>query len=98
MVEQCAIEADLLAQKLKEAVDSLAQASNAVPEAYKIGNPQSAEEMITTTDSLQVNEPETKSKGRKRQGSARKETASKKQNLDSKKVEAASLKWLPDDK
>ncbi|CAN0906321.1 hypothetical protein LINGRAHAP2_LOCUS24179 [Linum grandiflorum] len=98
MAEQCAIEADLLAQKLKEAADSLAQASNAVPEAYKIGNPQSAEEMITTTDSLQVNEPETKSKGRKRQGSARKETASKKQNSDSKKVEAASLKWLPDDK
>ncbi|CAN0912863.1 hypothetical protein LINGRAHAP2_LOCUS27583, partial [Linum grandiflorum] len=95
MAEQCAIKA---AQKLKEAADSLAQASNAIPEAYKIGNPQSAEEMITTTDSLQVNEPETKSKGRKRQGSARKETASKKQNSDSKKVEAASLKWLPDDK
>ncbi|CAN0858599.1 hypothetical protein LINGRAHAP2_LOCUS7346 [Linum grandiflorum] len=89
---------DLLAQKLKEAADSLAQASNAIPEAYKIRNRQSAEEMITTTDSLQVNEPETKSKGRKRQGSARKETASKKQNSDSKKVEAASLKWLPDDK
>ncbi|CAN0858030.1 hypothetical protein LINGRAHAP2_LOCUS7049 [Linum grandiflorum] len=42
MAEQCAIKADLLAQKLKEAADSLAQASNAVPEAYKIGNPQSA--------------------------------------------------------
>ncbi|CAN0858460.1 hypothetical protein LINGRAHAP2_LOCUS7263 [Linum grandiflorum] len=81
MAEQCAIEADLLAQNLKEAADSLAQASNAVPEAYKIRNPQSAEEMITPTDSLQVNEPETKSKGRKRQGSTGRKLQAKNRTL-----------------
>ncbi|CAN0920206.1 hypothetical protein LINGRAHAP2_LOCUS31903 [Linum grandiflorum] len=98
MAEQCAIEADLLAQKLKDAANTLAQASNSVPETFKIGNSQASEERPMTTDSPQVNEPEAKSKSRKRHGSARKENANKKQSIDAKKVEAASLKWLPNDK
>ncbi|CAN0903937.1 hypothetical protein LINGRAHAP2_LOCUS22798 [Linum grandiflorum] len=40
MAEQYAIEADLLAQKLKDAADNHAQASNSVPESLKMGNNQ----------------------------------------------------------
>ncbi|CAN0918169.1 hypothetical protein LINGRAHAP2_LOCUS30713, partial [Linum grandiflorum] len=92
------IENDLLAQKLKEAADTLAQASNSVPKTFKIGSSRASKERTMITDSPQVIEPEAKSKSRKRQGSARKENANKKQSTDAKKVEAASLKWLPNDK
>ncbi|CAN0906989.1 hypothetical protein LINGRAHAP2_LOCUS24553, partial [Linum grandiflorum] len=43
MAEQCAIEADLLAQKLKDVADTLAQASKSVPEPLKMGNIQKLE-------------------------------------------------------
>ncbi|CAN0876266.1 hypothetical protein LINGRAHAP2_LOCUS11206 [Linum grandiflorum] len=98
MAEQCAIEADLLAQKLKDAADTLAQASLSVPDALKIGPTQPVDEVCVKTDCSQAIEQESKPRSRKRQGSARKEDASKKQVTDAKKVEAASLKWLPKEK
>ncbi|CAN0837546.1 hypothetical protein LINGRAHAP2_LOCUS1836 [Linum grandiflorum] len=38
MAEQCTLEADLLAHKLKDAADTLALASNSVSKTFKIGN------------------------------------------------------------
>ncbi|CAN0876267.1 hypothetical protein LINGRAHAP2_LOCUS11206 [Linum grandiflorum] len=89
---------DLLAQKLKDAADTLAQASLSVPDALKIGPTQPVDEVCVKTDCSQAIEQESKPRSRKRQGSARKEDASKKQVTDAKKVEAASLKWLPKEK
>ncbi|CAN0899777.1 hypothetical protein LINGRAHAP2_LOCUS20466 [Linum grandiflorum] len=87
-----------MVQKLKDATDTLSQASKSVPEALKIGTAQQVDEVIVKTDSHQATEQESKPRSRKRQGSARKEDASKKQATDAKKVEAASLKWLPKEK
>ncbi|CAN0917498.1 hypothetical protein LINGRAHAP2_LOCUS30333 [Linum grandiflorum] len=98
MADQCAIEADLMAQKLKDAADTLAQASMSVPEALKIGTAQQMDEVSVKTDSPQATEQESKPRSRKRKGSTRKEDASKKLVTDAKKVEAASLKWLPKEK
>ncbi|CAN0925038.1 hypothetical protein LINGRAHAP2_LOCUS34528 [Linum grandiflorum] len=98
MAEQCAIEADLMAQKLKDDADTLSQAFLSVPEALKIGTTQLVDEDCVKTDCPQAIEQESKPRSRKRQGSARKEDPSKKQVTDAKKVEAASLKWLPKEK
>ncbi|CAN0917499.1 hypothetical protein LINGRAHAP2_LOCUS30333 [Linum grandiflorum] len=89
---------DLMAQKLKDAADTLAQASMSVPEALKIGTAQQMDEVSVKTDSPQATEQESKPRSRKRKGSTRKEDASKKLVTDAKKVEAASLKWLPKEK
>ncbi|CAN0925008.1 hypothetical protein LINGRAHAP2_LOCUS34513 [Linum grandiflorum] len=89
---------DLMAQKLKDAADTLAQASLSVPEALKIGTTQPVDEDCVKTDCPQVIEQESKPRSRKRQGSTRKEDPSKKQVTDAKKVEPASLKWLPKEK
>ncbi|CAN0929146.1 hypothetical protein LINGRAHAP2_LOCUS36895 [Linum grandiflorum] len=98
MAEQCAIEADLIAQKLKDAADTLAQASLEVPEELKIGPTQPMNIVSEETNCPLGSEQDSKPRSRKRQGSARKEDSSKKQVTDAKKVEAASLKWLPKEK
>ncbi|CAN0903450.1 hypothetical protein LINGRAHAP2_LOCUS22570, partial [Linum grandiflorum] len=98
MAEQCAIEADLIAQKLKDTADTLAQASLEVPEELKIGPPQARNTLSAETNCPLGKEQESRTRSRKRQGSARKEESSKKQVTDGNKVEAASLKWLPKEK
>ncbi|CAN0906431.1 hypothetical protein LINGRAHAP2_LOCUS24248 [Linum grandiflorum] len=98
MAEQCAIEADLIAQKLKDAAHTLAQASLAVPEELKIGPSQPMNTVSEETTCPLGSEQDSKPRSRKRQSAARKEDSSKKQVTDAKKVEAASLKWLPKEK
>ncbi|CAN0904999.1 hypothetical protein LINGRAHAP2_LOCUS23416, partial [Linum grandiflorum] len=73
---------DLMAHKLKDAADTLAQASLSVLEALKIGTAQPVDEVCVKTDCPQAIEQESKPRSRKRQGSARKEDASKKQVTD----------------
>ncbi|CAN0929143.1 hypothetical protein LINGRAHAP2_LOCUS36895 [Linum grandiflorum] len=89
---------DLIAQKLKDAADTLAQASLEVPEELKIGPTQPMNIVSEETNCPLGSEQDSKPRSRKRQGSARKEDSSKKQVTDAKKVEAASLKWLPKEK
>ncbi|CAN0843800.1 hypothetical protein LINGRAHAP2_LOCUS4054 [Linum grandiflorum] len=115
MEEQCAIEADLLAQKLNDASHMLALASKMVPESCKRGpdvstgkgeeGEPSAEPTLHAMDLSSGKSPEelcpdqnTKPRTRKRANGSKKEAASKKQQLEAKKVEAASLKWLHPDK
>ncbi|CAN0858556.1 hypothetical protein LINGRAHAP2_LOCUS7317 [Linum grandiflorum] len=78
MAEQCAIEADLMVRKLKDATDTLAQASLSVSEVLKIGTAQTVDEVCVKTDCPQATKQESKPRSRKRQGFARKEDASKK--------------------
>ncbi|CAN0918103.1 hypothetical protein LINGRAHAP2_LOCUS30674 [Linum grandiflorum] len=115
MEEQCAIEADLLAQKLNDASHMLALASKMVPESCKRGpdvssdkgeeGEPSAEPTLQAMDLSSGKSPEelcpdqnTKPRTRKRTNGSKKKAASKKQQLEAKKVEAASLKWLHPDK
>ncbi|CAN0917618.1 hypothetical protein LINGRAHAP2_LOCUS30408 [Linum grandiflorum] len=115
MEEQCAIEADLLAQKLNDASHMLALASKMVPESCKRGpdvstgkgeeGDPSAEPTLHAMDLSSGKSPEelcpdqnTKPRTRKRANGSKKEAASKKQQLEAKKVEAASLKWPHPDK
>ncbi|CAN0847548.1 hypothetical protein LINGRAHAP2_LOCUS5035 [Linum grandiflorum] len=115
MEEQCAIEADLLAQKLNDASHMLALASKMVPESCKRGpdvstgkgeeGDPSAEPSLHAMDLSSGKSPEelcpdqnTKPRTRKRANGSKKEAASKKQQLEAKKVEAASLKWPHPDK
>ncbi|CAN0885675.1 hypothetical protein LINGRAHAP2_LOCUS15186 [Linum grandiflorum] len=115
MEEQCAIEADLMSQKLNDPSHTLALASKMVPESCKRvpvssairsqeGEP-SAEPSPQAMDlssgkfseenhSDQSSKPRT----RKRQSASKKEETNKKQQLEAKKVEAASLNWLHPDK
>ncbi|CAN0904456.1 hypothetical protein LINGRAHAP2_LOCUS23103 [Linum grandiflorum] len=88
----------LLAQKLKDVADTLAQASKSVPKSLKMGNKQNPEGRVMKAATSEVAEHGTKPRTRKRQGSNRKEDGSKKQMIEEKKVEAASLEWLPEDK
>ncbi|CAN0906432.1 hypothetical protein LINGRAHAP2_LOCUS24248 [Linum grandiflorum] len=89
---------DLIAQKLKDAAHTLAQASLAVPEELKIGPSQPMNTVSEETTCPLGSEQDSKPRSRKRQSAARKEDSSKKQVTDAKKVEAASLKWLPKEK
>ncbi|CAN0917506.1 hypothetical protein LINGRAHAP2_LOCUS30337 [Linum grandiflorum] len=115
MEEQCAIEADLLAQKLNDPSHTLALASKMVPESCKRGpvastirsqeGEPSSEPSPLAMDLSREKSPEenrsdqsTKPRTRKRQNASKKEEASKKQQLETKKVEAASLNWLHPDK
>ncbi|CAN0918984.1 hypothetical protein LINGRAHAP2_LOCUS31187 [Linum grandiflorum] len=115
MEEQCAIEADLLAQKLNDPSHTLALASKMVPESCKRGpdasttksqeGEPSSEPTPHAMDLSSGKSPEenrsdqsTKPRTRKRQNVSKKEAASKKQQLEAKKVEAASLNWLHPDK
>ncbi|CAN0847542.1 hypothetical protein LINGRAHAP2_LOCUS5032, partial [Linum grandiflorum] len=98
MAEQCAIEADLLAQRLKDAADTLAQASKAIPESLKMGNNQNHEGSVLKDAISEAAQKTTKTRTRKRPGLTRKEHGSKKQMTEERKVEAASLEWLPNDK
>ncbi|CAN0893304.1 hypothetical protein LINGRAPRIM_LOCUS2674 [Linum grandiflorum] len=115
--EQCAIEADLLSQKLNDPSHTLALAFQTVPESFKLRPAISSErnkEVVPPFELSPQNQisdksierkpdehpPEqiTKLRTRKRQGASKKEEPHKKQQLESKKVEAASLKWLHPDK
>ncbi|CAN0904644.1 hypothetical protein LINGRAHAP2_LOCUS23209 [Linum grandiflorum] len=115
MEEQCAIEVDLLAQKLNDPSHTLALASKMVPESCKRGpdastdkgqeGVPSAEPTPHAMDLSSEKSPEeihsdqsTKPRTRKRPNVSKKETASKKQQMKAKKVEAASLNWLHPDK
>ncbi|CAN0837764.1 hypothetical protein LINGRAHAP2_LOCUS1894 [Linum grandiflorum] len=115
MEEQCAIEADLLAQKLNDPSHTLALASKMVPESCKRGpdtstdkgqeGEPSAEPTPHAMDLSSGKSPEeirsdqsTKPRTRKRPNVSKKEAASKKQQLEAKTVEAASLNWLHPDK
>ncbi|CAN0826258.1 hypothetical protein LINGRAPRIM_LOCUS2211 [Linum grandiflorum] len=115
MEEQCAIEADLLSQKLNDPSHTLALASQMVPDSYKRGPAvttiTSQEVELSTEPSSQTmnmssgkipeeNHPDQsiKPRTRKRQGASKKEETNKKQQLEAKKVEAASLNWLHPDK
>ncbi|CAN0843734.1 hypothetical protein LINGRAHAP2_LOCUS4015 [Linum grandiflorum] len=115
MEEQCAIEADLMSQKLNDPSHTLALASQTVLDSCKCGPTIStvrSQEIVPSTEpSPQImdmnigkipdeNPPDqsTKPRTRKRQGASKKEEANKKQQLEAKKVEAASLNWLHPDK
>ncbi|CAN0838163.1 hypothetical protein LINGRAHAP2_LOCUS2012 [Linum grandiflorum] len=115
MEEQCAIEADLLSQKLNDPSHTLALASQLVPDSFKLGpaiSSDKSKEVVPSFEpspqimdtnigkNLEENPPDqsTKPKTRKRQGASKKEESNKKQQLEAKKVEAASLKWLHPDK
>ncbi|CAN0881566.1 hypothetical protein LINGRAHAP2_LOCUS14315 [Linum grandiflorum] len=115
MEEQCAIEADLLSQKVNDPSHTLALASQMVPDSCKRGPAVSAirsqEGEPSSEPSLQAmdlssgkapeenhSEQSTKPRTRKRQSASKKEETNKKQQLEAKKVEAASLNWLHPDK
>ncbi|CAN0926044.1 hypothetical protein LINGRAHAP2_LOCUS35100 [Linum grandiflorum] len=115
MEEQCATEADLLAQKLNDPSHTLALASKMVPESCKRGPDASidkdqegepyAEPTLQAMDLSSEKSPEeirsdqnTKPRTCKRPNVSKKEAASKKQQMEAKKVEAASLNWLHPDK
>ncbi|CAN0859878.1 hypothetical protein LINGRAHAP2_LOCUS7782 [Linum grandiflorum] len=117
MEEQCAIEADLLSQKLNDPSHTLALASQTVPESFKLGPAISSERSQEVVPPFELSpqtqimdksiekKPDeqppdqiTKPRTRKRQGASKKEESHKKHQLESKKVEAASLKWLHPDK
>ncbi|CAN0847541.1 hypothetical protein LINGRAHAP2_LOCUS5032, partial [Linum grandiflorum] len=89
---------DLLAQRLKDAADTLAQASKAIPESLKMGNNQNHEGSVLKDAISEAAQKTTKTRTRKRPGLTRKEHGSKKQMTEERKVEAASLEWLPNDK
>ncbi|CAN0925639.1 hypothetical protein LINGRAHAP2_LOCUS34877 [Linum grandiflorum] len=67
-------------------------------ESLKMGNNQNPEGRVMKAATSEAAEHGTKPRTRKRQGSNRKEDGSKKQMTEEKKVEAASLEWLPYDK
>ncbi|CAN0875936.1 hypothetical protein LINGRAHAP2_LOCUS11002 [Linum grandiflorum] len=113
MEEQCATEADLLSQKLNDPSHTLASQTvpDSFKLGPVITSVRSQEIVPSVEPSPQImdtsigkipeeNPPDqsTKPRTRNRQGASKKEEANKKQQLEEKKVEAASLNWLHPDK